>query len=185
MRPPSTSEEEHMQRLSAVIAVAVIMVAAAPATAADDAPFTTRRAGPMKLGTTTIGKLKEWFGEPDAEKKVTRGCFEVWRVRWGKYLKAYAIKHPNGGRRLTETWVRKRTITSSQHGDLTMRTKKGLKVRDKVSKLKDLYPDFQRFRFNGKNFYELKPVEEARPRLWAIGKEGRVRALINRPYEYC
>jgi ASC-1-like (ASCH) protein len=174
-----------MNRLLAIFAVAAVVLAAAPATAADDSPFTARRAGPMKLGITTIGKLKKWFGEPDAEKKITRGCFEVWRVRWGNYLRAFAITHPKGGRRLTETRVQRRTITSSKHGDLTMRTKKGLKVGDKVSKLKKLYPNFQKFRLNGKNFYELKPVEEFHPRLWAIGREGRVRALINRPYEYC
>jgi hypothetical protein len=176
---------ERMKRRLAILVSSALLLAALPATAADNELFTTHRAGPMKLGDTTIGKLKKWFGEPDAEKKITRGCFEVWRVRWGSYLKAFAIKHPNGGRRLTETWVRKRTITSSKHGDLTMHTRKGLRVRDKVKKLKNLYPDFQKFRFNGKNFYELKPVEELKPRLWAIGKEGRVRALINRPYEYC
>jgi hypothetical protein len=178
--------EVRMKRKLAVAAGTVLLLASLPATAAlQNELFTARRAGPMRLGDTTIGKLKRWFGEPDAEEKITRGCVKVWRVRWGWYLKAFGIKHPNGGRRLTETWVRQRTITSKKHGDLTMHTRKGLRVGDRVRKLKRLYPNYQRFRINGKNFYELKPIEEAHPRLMAIGRDRRVRALINRPYEYC
>jgi hypothetical protein len=183
VRAPDT--EVKMKRILALAAGTVLVLASLPVTAAQNELFTARRAGPMRLGDTTISKLKRWFGEPDVEKKITRGCFKVWRVQWGGYLKAFAVKHPNGGRRLAETWVRHRTITSRKHGDLTMRTRKGLRVGDRVRKLKRLYPNYQRFRINGKTFYELRPTEEAHPRLMATGRDRRVRALINRPYEYC
>jgi hypothetical protein len=173
-----------MRKLS-VLAATALFVAASPVAAHKADLFTKHRAGPIRNSKTTIGRLKDWFGEPASVVKVERGCIKVWRAKWGDRLRVYAVKHPEGGRRVAETWVQKRKITSAEHGELKMHTRRGLRVNHTVAKLKDLYPKAQRHRLKDKTFWwELLP-KIVDPRLIAHTKGGVVTALVNAPYEYC
>jgi hypothetical protein len=162
-----------------------LALAALPAAAHPADRFTKHRAGPIRNNKTTIGDLKDWFGQPDSVERVRRGCIKVWRAKWGDRLRVYAAKHPEGGRRVAETWVNKRKITSDEHGTLRMHTRRGLRVGNSVKRLKDLYPKAQRHRFNkNTRWWQLLPKAVA-PRLIAHTRDRKVIALVNAPYEYC
>ena len=173
-----------MKRLSVMLTALVLGAMTLPASAGSEDLFTKHRAGPIRNNETTIGDLKDWFGEPDSVKKVRRGCIKVWRAKWGKRLRVYAWRL-EGRRRVAETWVSKRTITSDEHGTLRMHTRRGLRVGNTVKRLKNLYPKAERHRFNkNTRWWQLLPNAVA-PRLIAHTRDGEVIALVNAPYEYC
>jgi hypothetical protein len=172
-----------LKKLTA-LAAAVLVAMAMPASAGAEDVFTKFRAGPIRNNKTTISDLKDWFGNPDSVKKVRRGCIRVWRVKWGDRLRVYAWKQ-EGRRRVAETWVNRRTLTSDQHGTLQMHTRRGLRVGNSVTRLKKLYPKAERHRFNKTTrWWQLLPGA-VDPRLIAHTRDGKVIALVNAPYEYC
>ena len=174
-----------MKRLSVMLAALVLGAMVLPASAGSDDRFTKHRAGPIRNNKTTIGDLKDWFGEPDSIERVRRGCIKVWRAKWGSRLRVYAWKVPYVGRAVAETWVNRRKITSDEHGTLRMHTRRGLRVGNSVTRLKNLYPKAERHRFNKNTRWWQLLTGAVAPRLIAHTRNGEVIALVNAPYEYC
>jgi hypothetical protein len=168
-----------------LVGAALVILVAGPSNAHKADLFTANRVGPIKIGKTTLKQTKAWFGDPSKRRKVTVGCdVELTRVKWGNRLKIYFGR--SGKKRVvSEVWVRDRTITFDGIGDLTMHTRKGLKVGDKVKRLKNLYPKAKRYKFKGRAWYELRPAGPVKGRVRAYVKDGGVVALTNPPWEYC
>jgi hypothetical protein len=164
------------------VAISVLIPGVSVAHKAD--LFTANRAGPIKVGKTTLSEAKDWFGEPTKRRRVIVGCqVKLLKVKWGNYLKIYFSRGKN--RKVTEVWVRDRTITFDGLGELTMHTRQGLRVDASRRKIKDLYPKARRYRLNGRTWFELRPAGPVKGRVRAYVKEGRVTAFANPPWEYC
>jgi hypothetical protein len=146
--------------------------------------FTAKRAGPIKVEETTLDQATSWFGDPTATKQLHIGCQDVTMARWGKRLKAYHHE-VEGELVVAEVWLWKRNLTTDEHGTIAMRTRRGLRVGDTKARLVELYPSATRYKYKGRTFYELRPATPSKGRLRAVVKKGKVRALINAPWEYC
>jgi hypothetical protein len=141
-----------------------------------------RRIGPIRLGETTLSEARAWFGEPAARRRMQLGCIRAIRARWGRRLVVFFAL---GDRTAVQGTVRKRTITSDRHGELSIRTRRGLGIGDSNRKLRRLYPNARRVKH--RRHWDHFLTREGRPRLVAITrtKRGRVAALFSGPYETC
>ena len=128
--------------VAAVLTAAVLSVVAgfaAIGTTAADAHeldlMTPDHAGPIVRNETTMGDLRGWFGAPTSRKVIEVGCQEVIGASWGHYLRVYAYPET---RTVGAVFVRSDAITSDEHGELGMHTRKGLQVADREGKLRRL-----------------------------------------------
>jgi hypothetical protein len=161
-----------------------LVLAGTPAAAHKPDVFTAKRAGPIKVEETTLDQATSWFGDPTATKQLHIGCQEVTMARWGKRLKAYHHE-VDGQLVVAEVWLWKRNLTTDEHGTMAMHTRRELRVGDTKARLVELYPGATRYRYKGRTFYELRPATPSKGRLRAVVKKGKVRTLINAPWDYC
>ncbi|HWC13813.1 MAG TPA: hypothetical protein VG929_04380 [Actinomycetota bacterium] len=142
-----------------------------------------RRAGPIRSGTTTLDIAEKWFGPADGVKRVVVGCdVPLKRARWDGRLIVFFGRGPEGT--ATETKVLRRTIRSSVHGEITVHTRKGLRVGDSRRKVKRLYPQAIEYRHRGRDWYILKSGPTY-GRIEAAVEGRRVVILRSGPWEYC
>jgi hypothetical protein len=84
----------------------------------------------------------------------------------------------------TEASVLRRPLRSAKHGDITVHTRRGLRIGNSLRKLRRLYPRAQKYRHGGRDWYILKS-SPSYGRLEAAAKNRRVVILRNGPWEYC
>jgi hypothetical protein len=139
------------------------------------------KAGPIIRNETTISELREWFGPPNSRRVVRVACVRVIRARWDG-LQVYAER--NGDRTVGAIFVRNRVLESSEHGELRIHTRRGLRVGDRHRKLRRLYPNAAPIAHGGHIHYRLK---NGRFNSYMMGKvvDGRVVQLESWPYEFC
>jgi hypothetical protein len=139
------------------------------------------RAGPIVRGETTMAELREWFGAPDDRRVVRVACVRVLRARWNG-LKVFVNRgdDPTVG----AIFVRKRTLESSEHGELRFHTSRGLRVGDRHPKLKRLYPNADPIDHAGHIHYRLRTGKSGS---YMMGKviDGRVVQIESWPFEFC
>ena len=141
------------------------------------------KAGPIRSGKTTLNQVEEWFGPADDVKRVIVGCdVRLKRARWEGRLVVFFGRGSNGT--ATETKVLRRTVRSTVHGDLTVHTRRGLRVGDPRRKLERLYPRAIEYRDEGKDWYILRS-SPSYGRLQAAVEGRRVILLHSGPWEYC
>ncbi len=141
------------------------------------------KAGPIRNGRTTLNRTERWFGSADAVRRVVVGCnVPLKRARWEGRLVVFFGRGSDGT--ATESRVLRRTIGSAAHGAITVHTRKGLRIRDSVRKLKRLYPNAMRYRHRGRAWYILRS-SPSYGRLEAAVERRRVVILRNGPWEYC
>jgi hypothetical protein len=158
------------------------LVAATPAQAHRLDLMTPNKAGPILRGETTMGQMRDWFGPPTARKVVPVGCVKVIRAHWGNDLKVYASR---GDTRTVEAiFVRDRTIDSAVHGELTMHTRRGLRVGNGEGRLRKLYPGSEPITHAGHTHYRLGTSPDG-PYLMAKVVKKEVVQLEAWPLEFC
>ena len=141
------------------------------------------KAGPIRNGETTLEKAEEWFGPADAVKRVVVGCdVPLKRARWEDRLVSFFGRGSSGT--ATETRILRRTLRSTVHGDITIHTRKGLRIGDSRRKLRRLYPQAIEYRHGGRQWYILKS-SPSYGRLEAAVEGRRVVVLRSGPWEYC
>jgi hypothetical protein len=170
-----------MRGKAAAALVFVLSVGSLPATAHEADLMKPTRAGPIIRGRTTIQEMRDWFGEPTSRKVIRVACVRVRRVKWGDDLKAYI--NPDLGT-ADAIFVRSRTITSEEHGDLTLHTRRGLRIDDSERKLVRLYPDADPITHAGHTHYRLKT---GRHGVYLMAKvvDDVVIQFESWPYEFC
>ncbi len=170
------------------IAVVVTLVAASVAIGAGaqahrGEDVTPAKAGPIVRGTTTMREMRDWFGAPTARKVVRVGCIRALRARWSDDLKVYAPRGEDG-RVVGAIFVRSRSVTSQEHGELNWHTKKGLRVGDRNPKVRRLYPNAEPIKHAGHIHYRLR---EGKDNGYMMAKvvDRRVVQLEVWPFEFC
>lgn len=140
------------------------------------------RLGPILRERTTLAQMEEWFGEPSSRRVRQVGCVKAIKVRWGRRLSAIAGR--SGEHLIAQATVKRRTIESAEHGELTLHTRKGLRVGDSERKLQRLYPKSEPVTHAGHTHYRLKTGHFGQ---YLMGKavDGTVVALEMWPYEFC
>jgi hypothetical protein len=141
------------------------------------------RAGPIRNGKTTLSDAEAWFGRADKVERVVVGCdVRLKKARWTGRLIVFFGRGSDGT--ATETTVLRRTVHSAEDGDITVHTRKGLRIGDTRGKLRRHYPDAQRYRYENRSWYILKSSPSF-GRLEAAVKNRRVVILRSAPWEYC
>ncbi len=165
----------------ALVAASVAIGGGAQAHRGED--VTPAKAGPIVRGTTTMREMRDWFGAPTARKIVRVGCIRALRARWGDDLKVYAPRGEDG-RVVGAIFVRSRSVTSQEHGELNWHTKKGLRVGDRNRKLRRLYPNADPIKHAGHIHYRLR---EGKDNGYMMAKvvDRRVVQLEVWPFEFC
>lgn len=178
------SEVVCLRRLRLILAlVAALVCSSGPLSAHRADVIDGRRAGPIRHGRTTLDKGEDWFGEADAVRRVVVGCdVRLKRARWKGRLVVFFGRGSSGT--ATETRVLRRTLSSNVHGDVTVHTRKGLRVGDARRKLRRLYPQAAKYRNAGKDWYVLRS-SPSYGRLEAAVERRRVTVLRGAPWEYC
>jgi hypothetical protein len=146
------------------VLVAVIVVVAAfvatPANAHRVDAMTPRRAGPIVRGETRMRNLRGWFGAPTNRKLVQVGCVRVIRARRGSKLTVYASR---GETRIVDAvFIRARELSSTEHAELTIHTRRGLLVGNTEGRLRRLYPRATPETHGGHTHYRLATARSAR-----------------------
>lgn len=165
----------------ALVAASVAITTGAQAHRGED--VTPAKAGPIVRDTTTMREMREWFGPPTARKVVMVGCIRALRARWGTDLKVYAPRGENG-RIVGAIFVRSRSVTSTEHGELNWHTKKGLKVGDRNRKVRRLYPNAEPITHAGHTHYRLRGGGD-NGKMMAKVVDRRVVQLEVLPFEFC
>lgn len=172
-------------RLLSAAAAAMLWVCGigmAPAQAHRLDRVTPHRAGPIVRGETTMRELREWFGDPSRRKTVPLGCERVVSAGWNRKVRVYSTRERP--RTVAATFVRARTVSSAEHGDLAMHTGKGLRVGNSESRLRRLYPRSESETHAGHTHYRLRTDADG-PYLMAKVVDGDVVQLEVWPYELC
>jgi hypothetical protein len=171
-----------MMRVGPMLALAIVgaqVLVAAPAIANDPELITARRAGPMKLSTSTFDDAKGFFGDPTSTSTKMVGCSKVTDARWRGRLKMYFYQDDRES--VADIRVRDRTIRSGEMR-LTIHTRRGLKVDDSEARLQELYPHKKGITHHGHTHYILRDRES---KLLAKVVDGVVVELEVAPYEFC
>jgi len=139
------------------------------------------KAGPIIRNETRMSELREWFGPPNSRKVVRVACIRVVRLRWDG-LQVYAER--KDVRTADAIFVRSPSIESSEHGELSIHTGRGLRVGDRHRRLKRLYPHADPIKHRGHIHYRLK---SGKLNAYMMGKvvDGRVVQLEAWPFEFC
>lgn len=159
----------------------LLLIGSVPASAHREDWMKPARAGPIHQGETTMPEMKAWFGDPTSKKIIRVACVRVRRVKWGDDIKVYVNRDLNT---TDAIFIRSRTITSAEHGDLTMHTRKGLRIEDSERKLVRLYPNAEPITHAGHTHYRLKTGRWA-SYLMAKVVDGVVIQFESWPYEFC
>jgi hypothetical protein len=157
-------------------------IGAAPAQAHRHDLMSPNRAGPIVRGETRMRDLRAWFGDPTHRTTVRVGCERVIRAGWDGKLRVYSTRA--APRIVQAIFVRARTITSAEHGDLTMHTRKGLRVGNSERRLRRLYPRSEPETHAGHTHYRLRTAADG-AYLMAKVVDGDVVQLEAWPYEFC
>jgi hypothetical protein len=112
------------------------------------------RAGPIVRSETTMADMRDWFGAPDETRVKQVGCVRITEARWNPGVTAY-VSRGGAPRIVAATFIRRRTIHSNEHGDLTIHTKRGLRVGDRERRLRNLYPGAEPITHAGHTHYRL------------------------------
>jgi hypothetical protein len=171
-------------RFGAVFTLAAVMLSASGSAFAHRADLmTARRAGPIIRNETTMAEMRDWFGAPDGRRGRRVGCIRVTEARWQEGITVYASRGSRPSLVLA-TFIRDRTIESSQHGDLVIHTKRRLRVGDREGRLRRLYPGADPITHAGHTHYRLGTAPSgAYLMAKVVGK--RVVRFENWPYEFC
>lgn len=189
-RERGTERVSRMRRTVLTIATAALAVSVAGVALVSTSPaqahrldlMKPNRAGPILRGETALRDLRRWFGPPTARKVIRVGCERVLSARWGRKLRVYASR---GEPRTVEAiFVRSRRITSTDHGELRMHTRKGLRVGNREERLRRLYPRSRPETHAGHTHYRLTRGRYG-AYLMARVVDGRVVQLEAWPYEFC
>jgi hypothetical protein len=171
----------------AVCAVAAAMllvtgIAMAPAEAHRLDRVTPHRAGPIVRGDTIMRELRGWFGSPSGRKTIRVDCERVISAGWEGKLRVYATRATP--RMVAAIFVRAPSITSAEHGELTMHTRKGLRIGNSEGRLRHLYPRAGLETHGGHTHYRLHTADDG-PYMMAKVVDGEVVQLEVWPYEFC
>jgi hypothetical protein len=174
-----------MKSLRIALTVAMVssgVVVAGAATA--DGPDVIRpaKAGPIVREETTLAQLRDWFGAPTVRRPVTVACSRVTKARWGRRLQVYAWRDED--RHVAAVFVRRRSLHSSEHGDLAIHTARGLRVGDSERRLRRLYPRSRPQTHAGHTHYRLR-TGAFDAYLMAKVVDHEVIQLEIWPYEFC
>ncbi len=171
------------KRALALSAVAASVLAlAAPSAAHREDLMSPHRAGPIVRNETTLARMKNWFGPPERTRAVRIACSRLIEARWDEGVTAYSSR---GTTRIVQaTFVRRRTIRSEVHGDLTIHTAKGLRVGNREGRLRNLYPSAEPITHAGHTHYRLRTARDG-SYLMAKVVGNRVTRFENWPYEFC
>lgn len=172
-------------RLVWVVAATMLWVTGigiAPAQAHRLDRVTPHRAGPIVRGETTMRELRAWFSGPTHRKVVRVGCERVISAGWDGKLRVYAARERP--RTVRAIFVRARTTTSAEHGELSMHTGKGLRVGNSEDRLRRLYPRSEPEAHGGHTHYRLR-TDDSGAYLMAKVVDGEVVQLEVWPYEFC
>jgi hypothetical protein len=167
--------------LAFVIACSGFVVAGA-ATAQDQDLIRPSKAGPIVREETTLAQLRDWFGPPTVRRPVTVACSRVTKARWGRRLQVYAWR--DEARHVAAVFVRRRSLHSSEHGDLLIHTARGLKVGNSERRLRRLYPRSRPQTHAGHTHYRLR-TGAFNAYLMAKVVDHEVVQLEIWPYEFC
>ena len=173
----------HRGNAGLAIALAVVVMWQDPAFGHRPDLINGDKAGPIRIGQTTLATAESWFGPADAVRRVVVGCDVPLKLaRWHGELVIFFARGADGG--ATETKVLRRTLLSEAHGEITVHTRRGLEIGDSRRKLRRLYPDARRFDYRDRDWYVLKS-SPSYGRVEAAVEGRRVTILKNAPWEYC
>ncbi len=172
-----------MRRGTALIVIGLVLAGSGSALAHKADLMNTHRAGPIVRNATTMAEMRSWFGPPDDLRAKQIGCVRVTEARWNEGVTVYASR---GGapRMVAASFIRQRTVESSQHGDLQIHTKRGLRVGDREGRLRRLYPGADPITHAGHTHYRLGTAPSG-AYLMAKVVRNRVVRLENWPFEFC
>ena len=170
------------QFLTAAFVIGGLALSAAPTSAHwEDAIAAGRKAGPIKLGETTVRQAKRWFGEPNDQRVVEIGCTKAVKVKWGEDLIVFAGRSEGKIYPIAEARVGTRVLRSDKLGDFRIHTRRGLRVGDSENRVRNLYPKADGQTHKGHTHYLLGDGAQLLARVEA----GEVVMLETRPYEWC
>ncbi len=176
-----------MRRRALSLGLAAVALAAAPLdVVAHERDLVTARGtvGPIQTGETTIRDMRRMFGDPASRAVVRVGCSRVIKLRWKNQLQTYTYK-ADDERRVIDARVLARHVDAKDEDDaFSFHTRKGLRVGDRESKLRKLYPEKTGDRHKGHTHYLLRESKYG-TRLIAKVVDRRVAQLEAAPYEYC
>lgn len=183
--PAASVSPEAMRKRRALPVVALagaVLAAAVPAAAHRADLMSPHRAGPIVRNETTMARMKRWFGPPERKRGVRIACSRLIEARWDEGVTVYASR--GTPRTVVATFVRRRTIRSEVHGDLTIHTAKGLRVGNREGRLRNLYPSAEPITHAGHTHYRLRTARDG-SYLMAKVVANRVVRFENWPYEFC
>ena len=168
-----------MRAVTAVIAAAILIGAAALTSAHERDVMTPQHVGPIVMNETTVAQMKDLFGEPRGRLVKRVGCSKVVRLRWGR-LQTY---HYRGPRTIVDVRVRSDHVPA-RAGAYRFHTRRDLRVGDSEARLQELYPKRKPLTHphGGHIHYRLAGEYE---KLMAKVVDGMVVELESAPYEYC
>lgn len=181
-RTDRTSWTTRLIRVVAATMLCVIGIGMAPGQAHRLDRVTAHRAGPIVRGETTMRELRTWFGGPTHWKVVRVGCERVISAGWDGELRVYAAR--GRPRTVRAIFVRARTITSAEDGELSMHTRKRLRVGNSENRLRRLYPGSEPETHGGHTHYRLR-TDDSGAYLMAKVVDDEVAQLEVWPYEFC
>ena len=147
----------------------------------EDAIIAGRKAGPIRLGETTIRQAKRWFGEPTDQRVVRIGCVKAVKVKWGEDLIVFAGRDRDRIYPIAEARVGTPVLRSEKLGDFRIHTRRGLRVGDSEERVRELYPKADSQTHKGHTHYIIGEGAELLVRV----DNGEVVMLETRPYEWC
>ncbi len=167
-----------MRRTVVAIGAAALAILATPVQAHDrDVMWPGGKVGPMKTGESTVGQMKDLFGEPRERDVLRVGCSKVVRLKWN----GIHTLHYRETNEIVDVRVRKRRVESTE-GAFRFHTGRGLRVGDTEEELQELYPKKEGMTHAQHTHYILGEQET---RLLAKVVDGRVVELEAAPYEFC
>lgn len=141
-----------------------------------------KRVGPIKLYETRLEEVKRWFGEPTSRTVDERGCVKAVRLWWRGELKVFAGRYQGRTGEVAEVHVLDRTVRSSVHGDLTIHTRRDIRVGDSEGKVKRAYPRARHETHKGHTHYI---VDDDYDKVLIKVVDAVVVALEAHPFEWC
>ena len=167
----------------AFAAVAALALLATPATAhRDDLIAAGKRVGPIKLYESTLQDARRWFGDPDTRTVDERGCVRAVRLHWRGELKVFAGRYEGDTAEIAEVHVLDRSITSTEHGELEIHTRRDIRVGDPERMVRSAYPRARHETHRGHTHYI---VDDDYDKILIKVVDDVVVALEAHPFEWC
>jgi hypothetical protein len=172
-----------MRSGTVAIVLGLVLVGSGSAFAHRADLMNAHRAGPIVRNETTMAEMRSWFGPPDEMRAKRVGCVRVTEARWNEGVTVYASRG-EAPRAVAASFIRQRIVESSQHGDLEIHTKRGLRVGDREGKLRRLYPGADPITHAGHTHYRLGTAPSGAYLMGKVVGNDVVR-LENWPSEFC